>query len=157
MPVARTVRSSAHAQTRPEPRTGGAVSSRPQLKVIDSAERQARGRVVVKVFGQVIEWTRTRSAPVVHVVVAVLFLAASLIGVLMLRTQMVSNSFETSRIESNIAILSQDVEDDQAKLDALIASLPEKAEQMGMQPQKGSLSIDLSGYQSSASEGGNAQ
>ena len=146
MPVARTVRSSAHAQTRPEPRTGGAVSSRPQLKVIDSAERQARGRVVVKVFGQVIEWTRTRSAPMVHVVVAVLFLAASLIGVLMLRTQMVQNSFESSELEVSISRLTQDVQDDQAKLSQLQASLPQKATDMGMVPQQGSVSIDLNGY-----------
>ena len=40
---------------------------------------------------------------------------------------------------------------DQAKLDELDASLPSKAEEMGMVPQKGALTIDLNGYQANAS------
>ena len=69
----------------------------------------------------------------------------------MLRTQMVQNSFEASQIEMHITQLTQDVEDDQAKLDELDASLPSKAEEMGMVPQKGALTIDLNGYQANAS------
>ena len=53
-------------------------------------------------------------------------------GSLMLRTQMVQHSFEANQIESNITRLTQDVEDDQTKLDELEASLPSKAEEMGM-------------------------
>mgnify|MGYP000093281645 CR=1 FL=1 len=76
-----------------------------------------------------------------------MFLGVCLLGSLMLRTQMVQNSFEASQIETHITQLTQDVEDDQAKLDELDASLPSKAEEMGMVPQKGALTIDLNGYQ----------
>jgi hypothetical protein len=66
---------------------------------------------------------------------------------------MVQNSFEASQTEAHISVLTQDVEDDQAKLDQLVASLPDKANEMGMVPQQGSVSIDLNGYQQH-SEGG---
>ena len=75
-------------------------------------------------------------------------LVGTLFGALMLRTQMVQNSFEAAQIETNINRLTQDIEDDQAKLDQLVANLPDKASDMGMVPQQGSVSIDLSGYQS---------
>ena len=45
-------------------------------------------------------------------------------------------------------VVGRDIEDDQAKLDQLVANLPDKASDMGMVPQQGSVSIDLSGYQS---------
>ena len=70
----------------------------------------------------------------------------------MLRTQMVQDSFDANRIESNIIRLTQDVGDDQTKLDELEASLPSKAEEMGMVPQKGALTIDLNGYQPSGAD-----
>jgi len=44
-------------------------------------------------------------------------------------------------------MLQQDVEDDQARLAQLEATLPERAQKMNMEPAKGSLSIDLQGYQ----------
>ena len=105
-----------------------------------------RGNEQGDVVGRVIEWTRTRSAPLVHVAIAVIFLVGTLFGALMLRTQMVQNSFEAAQIETNINRLTQDIEDDQAKLDQLVAN--DKASDMGMVPQQGSVSIDLSGYQS---------
>jgi septal ring factor EnvC (AmiA/AmiB activator) len=95
----------------------------------------------------VLEWARARSARTLHIVISVVFLASTLIGALMLRTQMVQNSFEASQLESSISSLTQDVQDDQAKLDQLQASLPQKASDMGMTPQHGSVSIDLNGYQ----------
>ena len=98
-----------------------------------------------------VTWTRTRSTPLLHLVIAAVFLGVCLLGSLMLRTQMVQNSFEASQIETHITQLTQDVEDDQAKLDELGASLPSKAEEMGMVPQKGALTIDLNGYQANAS------
>ena len=79
-------------------------------------------------------------------------LGGCLLGSLTLRTQMVQHSFEANQIESNITRLIQDVEDDQAKLDELEASLPSKAEEMGMVPQKGALTIDLNGYQPSGDD-----
>ena len=73
-------------------------------------------------------------------------------GILNAAYQMVQHSFEANQIESNITRLTQDVEDDQAKLDELEASLPSKAEEMGMVPQKGALTIDLNGYQPSGDD-----
>ncbi|NMM92946.1 hypothetical protein [Bifidobacterium oedipodis] len=124
---------------------------RPELRLITNTKAQEQKNV----FGRVLAWTRSRTAPLVHVVIAVVFLAATLIGALMLRTEMVQNSFEAQQIEQNISVLTQDVEDDQAKLDQLIASLPDKASEMGMVPQQGSVSIDLNGYK--PSEGGSQQ
>lgn len=98
-----------------------------------------RGNEQGNVVGRVIEWTRTRSAPLVHVAIAVIFPVGTLFGALMLRTQMVQNSFEAAQIETNINRLTQDIEDDQAKLDQLVANLPDKASDMGMVPQQGSV------------------
>ncbi|OZG63512.1 hypothetical protein BLEM_0215 [Bifidobacterium lemurum] len=144
----RTVRSHASsAASRPEAKPR---ASRPELRVITG--QRAESVHAADAIARVIEWTRTRSAPLLHVAIAVTFLLCTLIGSLMLRTQMVENSFEASEIEQHISQLTQDVEDDQAKLDQLVASLPSKAEEMGMVPQSGSISIDLNGYQSSESE-----
>ena len=57
-----------------------------------------------------------------------------------------------SQVQTRIERLSQDVEERQTQLDMLKASLPERAQEMGMVPQEGSISIDLNGYQ--PSEGG---
>jgi cell division protein FtsL len=95
------------------------------------------------------DWTRERTTPLVHIVIAVVFLVSTLIGSLALRTQMVQNAFEETQVQDHISQLTQDVEDDQAKLDELQASLPSKAQDMGMIAQQGSISIDLNGYQSS--------
>lgn len=94
-------------------------------------------------FGKVLGWMRARSAPMVHVVVAIAFLMATLLGALALRTAMVQHSFEMSALETSISQLSQDVQEDQAKLDNLEASLPQKATDMGMVPQSSPLTIDL--------------
>ena len=137
MATARSIRSNA-APASNRPHTKHQSSSRPELRVVSNPRGNEQGNVV----GRVIEWTRTRSAPLVHVAIAVIFLVGTLFGALMLRTQMVQNSFEAAQIETNIN------EDDQAKLDQLVANLPDKASDMGMVPQQGSVSIDLSGYQS---------
>lgn len=88
----------------------------------------------------------------IHIMVAVIFLVASMFGSLMLRTQMIQNSFEATKVQTSISNLSQDVQDDQNKLDQLQASLPDKAQQLGMQPQQGLNSIDLQGYKSPPTE-----
>lgn len=150
MRSARSVRSGAAPDAR---RPGGkpdrqsAAPARPELNVIAGARAQGKG--LVEGFGRVIAWTKRRNTPLLHIVVAVTFLVATLIGALALRTQMVQHSFEAAQIEQNISRLTQDVEDDQAKLDALEAGLPDKAQKMGMVPQTGSLTIDLNGYQPS--------
>lgn len=77
---------------------------------------------------------------------AFLFLFASMLGSLMLRTQMQSDSFENSDVQQSIARLQQDIQDDQSKLDQLEASLPDKAQEMGMVAGGGSVSVDLQDY-----------
>ena len=112
MATARSIRSNA-APASNRPHTKHQSSSRPELRVVSNPRGNEQGNVV----GRVIEWTRTRSAPLVHVAIAVIFLVGTLFGALMLRTQMVQNSFEAAQIETNINRLTQDIEDDQAKLD----------------------------------------
>lgn len=141
--TARSIRSSASTQSRPQSRPQ--APSRPELKVISGQRVQAEGNMI--------EWTRTRSAPLMHVVIAIVFLMATLLGALVLRTQMVQNSFEAAEVKQHISTLTQDIEDDQAKLDQLVASLPDKADEMGMVSQGGSVTIDLNGYQQSGESG----
>ncbi|MCI1240864.1 hypothetical protein [Bifidobacterium subtile] len=146
---ARTVRSNAAPAGRE--RESKETSRRPELTVIKG--RRTAGNAVGEGFERLLTWTRARSMPLLQVVVAVAFLAACLLGSLALRTQMAQNSFEQTRVQDNISTLTQDVQDDQAKLDELEASLPQKAQDMGMVPQQGSISIDLSGYQPSKGAG----
>lgn len=61
--------------------------------------------------------------------------------------------FKAAAVKQHISTLTQDVEDDQAKLDQLVASLPDKADEMGMVSQGGSVTIDLNGYQQSGESG----
>ena len=146
--AARTVRSRAtpgkgHPQSQP-------ISTRPELNLVKGT--QTGGRAMVEGARRVISWTHTRGTPMMHILVAVIFLATSMFGSLMLRTQMVQNSFEAPRVQNSISNLTQDVQDDQNKLDQLQASLPDKAQELGMQPQQGLNSIDLQGYQAPSSD-----
>lgn len=118
-------------------------AARPQLHVIDGSSRSTGS------LARIIAWTQARGASLIHVTVAIVFLVATLLITLMLRTQMVQNSFESNTVQNNINMLTQDVQDDQAKLDELISSLPDKAQKMGMVPQQDSVTIDLNGYKPS--------
>ena len=140
----RTVRSNA-VPAAGRPRKQPDISTRPELHVVEGT--RAGRDAMPGGFARLVTWTRSRSTSLMHIVAAALFLTATLIGALLLRTQMVQNAFEAAAIQSHINTLSQDVEEDQAKLDALISSLPSKAEDMGMVTQQGSVSIDLNGYQ----------
>ena len=84
-----------------------------------------------------------------QIVVSSVFLVATLVIALGLRTQMASNSFESNQTENHIEQLQQDIQSDQTKLDSLQASLPQKAQDMGMVAQQDSVTIDLNGYQPS--------
>lgn len=128
----------------PAGRQTTADRKRPQLHVV--AQRSTTSQSSSRGLGRILEWARMRSTPVVHIIVAVVFLVACLLGALFLRTQMGTNSFEATRIEEHITMLQQDVEDDQAKLAQLEATLPERAQKMNMGPSQGSLSINLQGY-----------
>ena len=113
------------------------------------AARQRNGSRSTGSLARIIAWTQARGASLIHVTVAIVFLVATLLITLMLRTQMVQNSFESNTVQKNINMLTQDVQDDQAKLDELISSLPDKAQKMGMVPQQDSVTIDLNGYKPS--------
>lgn len=151
MPAAqRSVRSGAAPDKR-RPKAQPA-STRPELHVVSG---KSSGReVMIDGARRLLVWTRTRRAPLFHIVVAMCILGASLVASLMLRTQMIENSFEATKTQQSISRLNQDIQDDQSILDQLQASLPEKAEKMGMVAQKGSISIDLQGYKASGDSKG---
>ncbi|WEV64936.1 hypothetical protein OZX70_06475 [Bifidobacterium sp. ESL0732] len=118
------------------------TSSRPELQVVAGGKaKKDSENLAAGIF------SRINTVSVVHVIIAVIFLFAALLGSLALRTQMVQNSFQQAQVQANISKLNQDVEDDEAQLDSLQASLPDRAQKMGMVPQSGPLSIDLQGYQ----------
>ncbi|MFT8592216.1 MAG: hypothetical protein ABF747_01195 [Bifidobacterium sp.] len=125
--------------------------TRPELQLLTN--RRVSQHTLSERAQQLIHWTRTRRTPMFHFMIAFSVLGASLIGSLMLRTQMMENSFEATREQQSISRLTQDIEDDRSTLDSLQASLPEKAEKMGMVPQQSSISIDLQGYKASTSSG----
>ena len=128
----------------------GAPQSRPQLHVVNG--QRAGAGSAARGFKRLLEWTRTKTTPLLHITIAIVFLVGTLLGALALRTQMVEISFESSQVQTRIERVCQDVEERQTQLDMLKASLPERAQEMGMVPQEGSISIDLNGYQ--PSEGG---
>ena len=82
----------------------------------------------------------------IRIGVASVFLIATMIGSLTLRTWMQEDSFENTSVQQSIGRLQQDIQDDQGKLDQLEASLPDKAQEMGMVASTGSVTIDLDGY-----------
>ncbi|WP_314686820.1 hypothetical protein [uncultured Bifidobacterium sp.] len=143
----RSIRS--HAAPAGRPDDGEQRSIRPNLKVSRGGRR---ADAVGDGFRRLLTWTRSRRTPLIHLVLAVVFLVSSLVGSLMFRTRMVENAFEQTQIESRISELTQDVQTDQAALDDLETSLPQKAEKMGMEPASSSVTIDLNGYKASDGE-----
>ncbi|MEE1296040.1 MAG: hypothetical protein UHD09_04195 [Bifidobacterium sp.] len=126
-----------------------ANATRPQLHVVEkrTVKRTGQRDSLKRVWA----WTKTRTTPLMAIGASIAFLVVCLLVSLLLRTQMSSNSFEASDIEQHITMLQQDVDDDQAKLSQLEATLPERAQKMKMVPAQGNLSIDLKGYQPSQS------
>ena len=151
--MARTASSNASEERRGERRAPRrpAAPSRPQLHLVATAVGTG---ATVHGFGRLMTWVRSRNTSMIHIIVALAFLVATLLGSLVLRTRMIENSFEASSVETHIARLNQDIEEAQTKLDALETSLPSKAEEMGMTMQQGSLSIDLSGYAAAHADSG---
>lgn len=123
------------------------ASTRPALHLVKNERVEASARR--NRFQQFLEWTRSRRAPFLQIAAAIVFLSATLVIALGLRTQMASNSFESDQTENHIEQLQQDIQTDQTKLDSLQASLPQKAQDMGMVAQQDSVTIDLNGYQPS--------
>ena len=144
MTAARSIRSNAVPAGRE--RDAQPRHERPALSVV-TGHRQPTG------LGRVAHWARNRHTTTIRIVCATGFLVASLVISLIVTTLMVQNSFTASEVKSNIAQLVQDIDDDQARLDHLEASLPQQAQDMGMVPQQGSISIDLSGYDGGSDSG----
>lgn len=141
-----------HSNATPAKRTERAEdtregSTRPALHVVKNERAEASASH--DRLQQFLEWTRSRTAPFLQIVVSSVFLVATLVIALGLRTQMASNSFESNQTENHIEQLQQDIQSDQTKLDSIQASLPQKAQDMGMVAQQDSVTIDLNGYQPS--------
>ncbi|MFD0705166.1 hypothetical protein ACFQY8_05345 [Alloscardovia venturai] len=115
----------------------------PQLNVRSREEQQYNSGV----FSHIWSWANTRRAPYAYVIVSVAILIASVFGSLMLRTAMVENAYSISHTQRTVSQLTQDVQQDRAKLDALEADLPNRANQLGMQESSESMTIDLGSAQ----------
>ena len=152
--TAASTRSSANP-AKSRPRTESAASARPELHVIQGRKKSLDAQAVTDGFQRLLSWILNRRSPFITTVVAALFLMGTLLGTLALRTQMIENSFEATRLNRSIAMLTQDSQTYESELNRLEAQLPQKAQEMGMVPQSGSISIDLQGYQPSdaASDG----
>ena len=143
MTAVRSIRSNAVPAGRSRDAQPG--HERPLLHVVNGRKRTAG---IATGYQRVVGWARASHAAMIHIVAAVAFLVASLVVSLIVTTLMVQNSFAASEVKDNIARLEQDVDDEQVKLDDLEASLPQRAKDMGMEPQQGSISVDLSDYSS---------
>lgn len=107
---------------------------------------QRKSSAVLERFSKVMTWSNTRKVPLVNCMIIVIFMVVTLLTSLLLRTQMAEISFDQTAVQMRISRLHQDVEARQAKLDTLESELPARAQRMGMVPQQGSISIDLSDY-----------
>lgn len=149
--VARSARSTDAGRTRPL--ADEHAATRPDESRVEAHARKARA-VDAAAMGEglrrVLHWMMNRRAPFLPTVLAALFLVGTLLGALALRTQMVENSFEATRLNRSISNLTQDAQTYQSELDRLEAQLPSKARDLGMVPQQGSITIDLQGYQAPA-------
>lgn len=107
---------------------------------------QRKSSAMLERFSKVMTWSNTRKVPLVNCMIIVIFMVVTLLTSLLLRTQMAEISFDQTAVQMRISRLHQDVEACQAKLDTLESELPARAQRMGMVPQQGSISIDLSDY-----------
>lgn len=107
---------------------------------------QRKSSAVLERFRKVMAWSNTRKVPLVNCMIIVIFMVVTLLTSLLLRTQMAEISFDQTAVQMRISRLHQDVEARQARLDTLESELPARAQRMGMVPQQGSISIDLSDY-----------
>jgi cell division protein FtsL len=84
-----------------------------------------------------------RIHPAVFFALAIIFLLACMIASLFMRTTMVQNSFTISKLNNQIAMLNQDVQDRQDKLEQLDSQLPDRAQKLGMKTTESPGSIDI--------------
>lgn len=140
----RVARSRSKAQERS---TRPTTSTRDRLQVTTSS-KTGTSTFASRVRG-LVGGVHPRRMRLFHFVCALVFLGASLIGSLVLRTQMIEDSFAITDTQQSIGRLTQDIQEKQTELDALEASLPSKAQKLGMVPGSDALTIDLSGYAAS--------
>jgi len=131
------------AEVRRSIHSGTAAPARPALRVIEggkksTASQKSSPRAKAKA-------TRALALrPFLRFGIGIAFLGVSLVGSLLLRTQMVQDSFEVTQLQTSIGVLTQDVQDDQTTLDGLESSLPDKAANLGMVPQSSTVTLDIS-------------
>lgn len=139
----RVARSRSKAQERS---TRPTTSTRDRLQVTTSSKTTTFSNRMRGLMGGV----RPHRMRLFHFVVALVFLGASLIGSLVLRTQMIEDSFAITETQQSIGRLTQDIQEKQTELDGLEASLPSKAQKLGMVPGSDALTIDLSDHAASS-------
>ena len=86
------------------------------------------------------------------VFLAVTILLVSLAGVLMLNTNVVTGSYEVSSLQSQIRAINQDVQIKQEELRRTQATLPARANELGLQPAQGAQVINIARYVSELTE-----
>ncbi|WP_418969799.1 hypothetical protein [Alloscardovia omnicolens] len=136
-----SMNSSAVRSTRPSTRS--TVSDRPQLRV-NSREDTRFG---TSLFNRVQAIAHNRQRSFVVLMTSVIFLVTSLGVTLFLRTEMTKNAFSITETQNSVVQLTQDVQQDRAKLNKLESQLPQRAMDMGMQQGSSSMTIDLGNAQ----------
>ncbi|MBR3359444.1 MAG: hypothetical protein IKG43_01180 [Aeriscardovia sp.] len=86
----------------------------------------------------------SRLHPVAWFFIGIAFLLLSALGSLFLHVKMDQNSFKMATIQTNIGVLTQNVQDDQTILDKDQYDLPNKAQRLGMVLGSNAITINLS-------------
>lgn len=139
--------SSRTVKTRPDNGEAPGPGKRAERRSGVSHDRKGNAVSLAGGARTIVLWVMNRRSPFLPTIVAALFLVGTLLGTLALRTWMVEDSFEATRLARSINNLKQDAQEYQNQLDRLEAQLPAKAQKLGMVPQQGSIAIDLNGYQ----------
>jgi len=86
------------------------------------------------------------SSPIVFVTCCGVFLVLALATVLVLNTSVVNRSYEMARLQTKVQIVEQDVQTKQEQIRRAQASLPAKAQELGMVPIETMDILDVSKY-----------
>lgn len=124
------------AEVRRSVHSGTTAPARPALRVIEGGKQKTPSKAKAS--------RALALRPFLRFGLGIAFLGISLVGSLLLRTQMVQDSFEVTQLQTSIGVLTQDVQDDQTTLDRLESSLPDKAANLGMVPQSSTVTLDIS-------------
>lgn len=131
-------------RVRMEARTARSEASRPQLRVISHSNTEhARIRAAQPAAASWLQ--RHITARMAQWIAVATVAAISFLGVLGMRVMLVENSFEAAQTQQKVTLLSQDVEQEQARLDKLQSSLPDRAQKLGMTTSNNSVTVNMSG------------